>query len=192
MSHTSSHVSAVTTVSPRLVTLLSIVAGSIFIGLMAQVRIELPFTPVPISMQTFAVCVLAGVLGSRRAALSMMTYLVEGTCGLPVFAGGVVDPVWFLTPRAGYLLAFVGAAFVIGLLTERRQSPGFLYLLLSLLVGEAIILTAGSSWLATFVGVDKALAMGVIPFLPGAAVKITAAAAALRGYNLARSSFKGS
>ena len=166
--------------------MLTIAAGSVFLALMAQVRVPLPFTPIPVSMQTLAIFLLGATLGSRRAALSVTAYLVEGSCGLPVFAGGVVDPVWFMTPRAGYLLAFIAAAFVIGFLIEKRRSPGFFYLLASLVVGEAIILSIGSCWLGAFVGMDNAVAMGALPFLPGAAVKVTAAASAIRGYHIAR------
>ncbi|MBS0615212.1 MAG: biotin transporter BioY [Verrucomicrobia bacterium] len=164
-----------------------VLAGSLFMALMAQVRVPLPFTPVPLTLQTLAVFLLGGILGPKRALLSLIAYLIEGTCGLPIFNGGSINPLWFLGPHAGYLWGFVLAAFVVGKLTENRED--FFRFLLALLVGEAIILGLGTSWLALFMGWKKAFLVGAAPFFIGATLKMCAGSFILKSYVITRQAF---
>src|SRR5918993_856288 len=97
-----------------------VVAFSLFVALSAQVVIPLPFTPVPVTLQTFAVLLTGALLGSRLGALAVFAYLLEGAAGLPFFSAGRggAAPLLF-SPTAGHLLAFPVAAFVTGRLAER-------------------------------------------------------------------------
>jgi len=160
--------------------------GSCFLALMSQVALPLSITPVPVTLQTLAVFLLAGILGSRRAAYSVLAYLVQGCWGLPVFAGGVSNPLWILGPQAGFLISFIAAAFIVGKLVEKNPHGHILYLLLTMAMGQWVIFTLGMAWLSFYVGISKAFMCGVVPFLSGAALKIMAASLAIRFYKAAR------
>jgi biotin transport system substrate-specific component len=161
-------------------------AGSIFLALMSQVAFPLPFTPIPFSLQTLAVFLLGGVLGSKRAGFSVLAYLVQGSCGLPVFAGGLANPLWLLDVKAGFIASFLVAAFMIGKLLEKNPRENLFYLLGTLCLGQTVIFALGMGWLSFYSGLEKAFVFGVVPFLSGAMVKIGAAASILKGYQLMR------
>jgi len=164
-----------------LTTALIVFAGSALLAASAQFAIPLPFTPIPITMQTFAVLILAGTLGSRLAALSCLTYLVEGTLGLPVFAHGLSCPAWFLTPRLGYVLGFVASAYVVGKLCEKERTQTLPKLVLSFAAGDLIVMTLGALGLMFFVPAQDAFMMGVAPFIVGSLFKVVSAACFMRG-----------
>ena len=149
-----------------------ILAGSVLIGVSAQVQILLPFSPVPVTGQTFAVLLLGALYGSRRGAATVVTLLVFGAFGLPVFAGGAAGLSRFAGPTAGYLLGFVLAAFVVGSLSERGWDRRPWTTAASMILGNLIIYTTGVLWLARFVGWNGVLTAGVLPFLAGDAIKI--------------------
>jgi biotin transport system substrate-specific component len=159
--------------------ILLVVAGSFFVAGMAQVRIPLPFTPVPLTGQTFAVLLVGAVLGSRRGAASLLLYLVQGIIGLPVFAGGASGLAVLLGPTGGYLVGFVAAAYLIGLLAARGLDRHFPSALLAFLTGEAVIYLFGVAWLSVFLGLQRAIVAGFLPFLIGDAIKLVAAALVL-------------
>jgi biotin transport system substrate-specific component len=158
---------------------LAVVGGSLFLALCAQLAIRLPFSPVPITAQTFAVLILGALLGSRRGALSVAVYLAEGVAGLPFFAGGGSGPLWLLGPTGGYLAGFVAAAWVVGWLSERLSDGSMASSLVVMLAGNATIYLFGLPWLARFVAADGALSLGLLPFLPGDLIKIGLAALVL-------------
>jgi len=149
-----------------------IAGGSLFIALSAQVAIPLPFTPVPFTCQTMAVLLVGALLGSRRGALCLLTYLAEGVLGLPVFAGGMAGLAHLAGPRGGYLWGFVAAAFLTGLLAERGWDKRVKTTLLAMLLGEIVIYAFGLPWLALFVGSERAVALGLLPFVPGDLLKL--------------------
>lgn len=153
-----------------------LIAGSIFIALMAQVSIHLPFTPVPITGQTLGVALVGALLGSRRGTLTLLTYLAEGATGLPVFAGGAGGLGIFVGPTGGYLIGFVAAAFVVGWLCEKGWDRHFLSAVLAFLLGDSLVFLFGLPWLARFVGIEKVFALGLIPFIPGDLIKVVLAA----------------
>jgi biotin transport system substrate-specific component len=158
-----------------------IVGASLLVALMAQVSVPLPFSPVPITGQTFAVLLVGAALGARRGSASLLLYLLEGAVGLPVFAGGAGGPAVLLGPTGGYLIGFAAAAWLIGALAGRgldRRLPGSL---LAFLAGEIVIFLCGAAVLALHVGSPNVLPLGVIPFIPGELIKIALAAAALPG-----------
>jgi len=173
------HLTLLDTVSPRSAVLrdaVLVLGGSLSIALGAQVAVRLPFSPVPITGQTCAVLLLGACLGSRRGMLAVLAYLAEGAMGLPVFAGGGSGPAWLVGPTGGYLLGFVAAAWAVGWLCEHLGDRSIAGMVVVMLPGSATIYLLGLPWLAHFVGVDKALALGLIPFLPGDLIKIALAA----------------
>jgi biotin transport system substrate-specific component len=152
-----------------------ILGGSLFIALAAQLQILLPFSPVPITGQTFAVLLLAAIYGSKRGPAAVMTYLTLGFSGLPVFAGGAFGATMLYGPTAGYLAGFLGAAFIVGALSEREWDRQPSSAAASMIVGNLVIYIAGAAWLSNFIGWKSVLSVGVIPFLPGDAIKIALA-----------------
>lgn len=162
---------------------------SLLIALSAQVVIPLPFTPVPVTGQTFAVLLAGALLGSRLGALTLIVYLMEGAAGLPFFRGGAGGAGHFAGATAGYLLAFPLAAYVTGLLAERGWDRKFFSAAAAMALGSFVILFCGWAWLALFFRApSEAFALGVAPFLLGDVVKIALAAALLPlGWKLLRS-----
>jgi biotin transport system substrate-specific component len=157
-----------------------VVAFSLLTALAAQVVIPLPWTPVPLTGQTFAVLLTGALLGSRLGALAMLAYLAEGAAGLPFFRAGAGGVGHLLGPTAGYLLAFPAAAFVTGLLAERGWDRRFLTAAAAMALGSVVILAGGWAWLAfSFGSAARAFELGVAPFLVGDVVKIALAAALL-------------
>lgn len=157
-----------------------IVLGALFVAALAQVKIALPFTPVPLTGQTFAVLLVGATLGSKRGAASMALYMALGALGLPVFAGGEAGLAYLSGATLGYLAGFVMAAYVIGRLAERGWEQSVRTSLLPFLVGTVIIYVCGIAWLTVMLGsFSKAIAAGLLPFLIGDALKLVAAALAL-------------
>ncbi len=160
-----------------------VMGGSLLVALSAQVAFPLPFSPVPVTAQTLAVLLVGALLGGVRGGVSLLLYLAQGVAGLPVFAAGGAGAAYFLGPTGGYLLGFVAGATLTGLLAERGWDRRIGTTLMAMLLGTAVIYATGLAWLAVFVrmdpfgtGVENVLAVGLYPFLPGAAIKIVAAA----------------
>ena len=147
-----------------------VLAGSWLIALTAQ--IELPMWPVPVTGQTFGVLLVAALLGSRRGVAAILAYLTQGALGLPFFAGGAAGFAVLVGPTAGYLAGFVPAAFVVGYLCERGWDRRVGTAVLAMILGNVVIYLFGVSWLATFVGWDQVLTLGLIPFIPGDILKV--------------------
>jgi biotin transport system substrate-specific component len=152
------------------------VAGSMFIA--ACARIQVPMWPVPITMLTFAVLFVGLVYGPRLAAATVSLYLAQGIAGLPVFAAGS-GITYLMGPTGGYLLACLPAAFVAGTLAQHGWGTQAGRVFLAMLAGSFIFYLVGAGWLAGFVGPEKAIAAGVVPFLVGDALKAMLAAALL-------------
>jgi biotin transport system substrate-specific component len=155
-----------------------IASASLFIALGAQFRFYLPFSPVPVTAQTLAVLLTGALLGSRRGSAAVLLYLLEGLMGLPVFAGGQGGLASLIGPTGGYLLGFVAAAYVIGLLIERDWDRNWGTTFAALALGNAVIYAFGLSWLTIFVGGESVLALGLWPFVPGDLVKLACASLA--------------
>lgn len=157
-----------------------IVLGALFVAALAQIEIPLPFTPVPVTGQTFGVLLVGAALGSKRGAASLASYLALGTFGLPFFAGGTHGPDILIGATGGYLIGFVIAAYVIGLLAERGLERNMRTSIIPFLIGTIIIYVCGVTWLTVFLGsFSKALVAGLLPFLVGDAIKLVAASLAL-------------
>jgi len=159
-------------------TLLVVLASLLTAGA-AQLAIQLPWTPVPVTAQTFMVLLAGAALGPRRAALAMSLYLAEGAAGLPVFAGGTAGAHLLFGPSGGYLLAFPFAALVAGLLAQRGWDRHALGTFAAMLLGSAVVLALGAAQLARFVPMGAVLAAGVTPFVWGDVLKSALAAGLL-------------
>lgn len=174
-----------------------ILAANILLILCSRIAVPLPWTPVPITGQTFGVLLIAVVLGARRGTLAVTLYLLEGSLGLPVFQPfGAAGAARFFGPTGGYLLAYPFATFLTGWVVERysktfpdrsRTRRSTIRLTSALLCGEFVIFAGGCAWLAIWLklGFAQALAEGALPFLPGELVKLVLIVAAVNGLELA-------
>ncbi|HIQ00109.1 TPA: biotin transporter BioY [Candidatus Bipolaricaulota bacterium] len=156
-----------------------VVGGSLLIALSARLVVPLPFSPVPITGQTFGVLLVGALLGGWRGGLSVFLYLLQGLAGLPVFAGGATGLARFAGPTGGYLMGFLPAAVVVGILAQRGWDRKVWTTAVAMGVGNALIYAFGLPWLARFVGPERALPLGLAPFIPGDLVKLALAALAL-------------
>lgn len=160
-------------------TLLAI-AGSLLLTLSA--KIQVPFWPVPMTMQTLVVLVIGMAFGPRLGVATVGLYLAEGAFGLPVFAGTPAKGIglaYMVGPTGGYLAGFVAATLVVGWLAERGWDRGILTTLAAMVLGTAAIYAFGLAWLAYLLDGGRAVAYGLLPFLPAAALKIALATALL-------------
>ncbi|UCB56800.1 MAG: biotin transporter BioY [Candidatus Omnitrophota bacterium] len=151
---------------------------TILTALGAYVRIPLPFTPVPITLQTFFVLLSGAVLGKKWGALSQLSYLLLGIMGLPVFTGTGAGLSYLFGPTGGYLLGFVAASWIVGSALERRSANNTSRITLAILSGSlAGIYLFGISGLRLFLqcNFSKAVALGFLPFIPGDIIKIISA-----------------
>lgn len=160
--------------------LIAVTAFAVATALGAQVFVPLPFTPVPMTLQTAFVVLAGALLGPRLGAASQLAYLAMGVAGLPVFYGGTFGLAHLLGPTGGYLLAFPVTAYVAGLVARPsgRKSLGELgRLFAGLFVASLVILAGGAAWLAAVTGdVSGALTLAIVPFLIGDVVKVGLAA----------------
>ncbi len=138
--------------------------------------VAIPIGPVPIVMQNMFVMLSGLLLGSRWGLAAILVYLLAGICGLPVFAGGTGGIGKLIGPTGGYLIGYIPAVYIIGIISERFN--GRLWIdAIALIVAAMIVYAFGVSWLKTVSGMtmSKTLAVGMYPFLIGDAVKIAAA-----------------
>ena len=167
-------------ISSRARDIFLVTAGSLLVAALAQIEIPLPFTPVPITGQTFGVLLIGAALGSKRGAAALILYIIEGGMGLPFFAGGGRGLGILTGATAGYLAGFVVAAYVIGLLAERGLERSIRTSIIPFIVGTVIIYLFGVAWLGIFLkSYSKAIEFGLLPFLVGDAIKLILASLAL-------------
>ncbi|MBA4397198.1 MAG: BioY family transporter [Syntrophus sp. (in: bacteria)] len=160
-------------------TLRGMVYASMFGALTAVgAYIMIPLPPVPITMQTLFVSLAGALLGGTLGALSQVVYILLGVIGLPVFAGGKAGAGVLLGPTGGYLIGFVVGAWVIGKLTAIRRKPGFIWLVCAMSIGIALVYIFGIIQLMIVAKLDfsRAIAVGLLPPLPGDILKIIIAA----------------
>ncbi len=162
-------------------------------ALCAQISIPLPFSPVPVTGQTLGALLTGAALGGRLGAFALALYLLEGSIGLPFWAGAKSGPFWML-PTAGYLVGFLLAASLVGMLAERGWDRGR-RVVLAMLLGNVVIYALGLPWLGWTISnsqpmqnaipgadiVAKTLTAGLWPFLIGDAVKMAVASGVLPG-----------
>ena len=152
-----------------------IVIGVTLLSLMAQVSIPLPFSPVPITGQSFAVLIIGSLYGAKRAAITTVSYLAIGLLGMPVFSGASFGIAKILGPTGGYLIGFVVAASIMGLLAEMKADRNLKSAFITFAIGHSLIFIFGLIWLGFYVGFSNVLQLGLFPFLPGMVIKTIAA-----------------
>jgi biotin transport system substrate-specific component len=154
--------------------LVLVVAGSLL--MIASAKVQVPFWPVPMTMQTFVALGLGATYGMRLAGVTVATYLAQGAIGLPVFsAGGGI--VLLAGPTGGYLLGFLAAAVVVGALADKGWCRDRLSTLLAFLAGTVVIFSLGIAWLTVLFGFSTAISAGLVPFIISETVKIALAVA---------------
>jgi len=162
---------------------LLVCAGTAFVALCAQVSFHLGFTPVPITLQTFAVLLVASAYGPMLGTASLLLYLLVGIAGVPVYAEQKHGWEVFSGATGGYIVGFVLAAALTGYLAERGWDRRFSTAVSVMLTGNVVIYGCGLLWLHHSLGVNwpDALEFGLYPFVPGDIVKLYLAALALPG-----------
>jgi biotin transporter BioY len=153
-----------------------IIGGSLFIAASARLKIFLPFSPVPITGQTFAVLMTGALYGPWRGSLSVLLYLIMGMSGLSIFAlgGGFLI---LLGPTGGYLVGFIAAAYVTGSLAQRGWDRRIETTILAMALGNITLYSFGLLWLCCLMGLNRTvLTIGLYPFLMGDMLKIVLAA----------------
>jgi biotin transport system substrate-specific component len=165
------------------------IGGALALALSAKAQV--PFYPVPMTLQTLAVLAIGATFGARLAGATVLLYLAEGLAGLQVFANLSAGPAYMMGPTGGYLAGFLVAAALVGWLAERGwdRSPGLL--LAAMALGSLVIYACGFAWLAHAIGMQKAWIGGVLPFLPGDLVKTLLACALVTAAWRAVASLRG-
>jgi biotin transport system substrate-specific component len=186
-------------VSRMLQALVLMIGGTLVLAISA--RISVPFYPVPMTLQTFAVMAIAAAYGSRLAVATVVLYLLEGCIGLPVFANtalGAVGPAYFLGTTGGFLIGFIALAWIVGAAADRGWDHSIPKLFAAMIVADAVVFACGFAWLAwgatlspgllkllnlpagtAGAGAAFAWAQGVVPFLLADLLKIALAALAV-------------
>ncbi len=156
------------------------IAGTLLLTLSAKVQV--PFWPVPMTMQTFAVLVIGIIFGPRLGVATVALYLAEGVMGLPVFAGTPAQGIglaYMMGPTGGYLVGFLASAALVGFLARKGWDRSVPLTLAAMVLGTAVIFLFGLTWLSSLIGFNTAIQAGLLPFLPAEAFKITLGAAIL-------------
>ena len=164
--------------NPGLTNLLGVVSFIALTVAGAYIRIPLPFTPVPITLQTFFVLLAGAVLGKKLGLISQMGYLMIGIFGLPVFTGGLYGFARLFGPTGGYLIGFVLAAYLVGRVLGRDKEAPFVKIAVAMLLGLVVLFSTGTLWLSfvLHLSLQKAFVLGVAPFIVGDLIKLMAAA----------------
>lgn len=145
------------------------IGGALALALSAKAQV--PFYPVPMTLQTLVVLAIGATFGARLAAVTVALYLAEGLMGLQVFAGASTGPAYMAGPTGGYLIGFLVAAALVGWLAERGWDRSLGWLLAAVALGDVVILACGFAWLARLIGPEHAWLGGIVPFLPADVVK---------------------
>ncbi len=156
-----------------------VLGGSALMAISAQIAVPAsPVWGVPITLQTLAIPLLVALLGRRLGTAAVVAYLAEGALGLPVFQGFAGGLLKFAGPTGGYLIGFPLAAWLVGTLYERGLDAGYGRRFVAVFVGTAVVFVTGAGWLALGLqlGLGKAIAVGVVPFLIGDVAKCLVAA----------------
>lgn len=151
-----------------------VLSGVIFLSIMSQLIIPLYFTPVPISLGSFGIILVALLYGRKLGTATVISYVAAGSLGAPIFAGFKAGSLF--SPTGGYILGYIAAALILGFLSDKGIAKSYVKTFLSLLLASAVILVLGALVLILFVPSKNIFMIGVLPFLPGDMLKVVAAA----------------
>jgi biotin transport system substrate-specific component len=173
-----------------------VLLGTVVLAISANIKV--PFYPVPMTLQTFAIMAMAAAYGSRLAVTTVLAYLLEGALGLPVFANAGAGPLYFLGPTGGFLIGFILLALIVGKATDFGWDRSIPKLFAAMIVADAVVFAMGFAWFAWFAtlspgllellklpegtagaGAAFAWSQGVVPFLLADLLKIVLAALAI-------------
>lgn len=150
------------------------------LALYASAKVQVPFYPVPATLQTLVVMLIGAFYGPRLAAATVLAYLAEGAAGLPVFVGTPergIGLLYMAGPTGGFLAGFVAMAATTGWLAAKGYARTLVGALGVALAGNVVLYALGLAWLGTLIGFEKAVTFGAVPFLLSDAVKVGLAAA---------------
>ncbi|MBI04746.1 MAG: BioY family protein [Pelagibacteraceae bacterium] len=168
------------TINPIILNILLVLIGTLLLSISAKVQV--PFWPVPMTMQTFVVFLIGTTYSIRLSFITLLIYLFEGAIGLPVFASG--GGLAYLTgPTAGYLYGMAITVVLISYLADKGFSQTYFKTALMLLIGSVIIFSFGIIYLGSIIGFDKAIQAGLLPFIPSEIFKIALAVAIIPTIN---------
>jgi len=173
----------ISTIWPQSRTQLAVKGFLVVLGvalLTLSAKVQVPFWPVPMTLQTLMVLLIGATYGARLAGATLGSYLLIGAIGVPVFASGA-GITYMFGPTGGYLVGFFVAAVLLGYLADRGMGRSLLSALLLFAIGEVVIFALGTAWLASLIGVDRAIAGGFLPFIPAEILKVALASAILFG-----------
>ena len=150
-----------------------VLSGVIFLSIMSQLIIPLYFTPVPISLGSFGVMLIALLYGRKLGTATVLSYVAAGSLGAPIFAGFKAGSLF--SPTGGYILGYIAAALILGFLFDKGIAKSYVKTFLSLLLVSVIIFVLGALVLMLFVPIKNVFMAGVLPFIPGDTLKAVAA-----------------
>ena len=150
-----------------------VLSGVIFLSIMSQLIIPLYFTPVPVSLGSFGVILIALVYGRKLGIATVLSYVAAGSLGAPIFAGFKAGSLF--SPTGGYILGYIAATVILGFLSDKGVAKSYVKTFLSLLLASAVILILGALVLMLFVPIKNVFMAGVLPFIPGDMLKAVAA-----------------
>ena len=150
-----------------------VLSGVIFLSIMSQLIIPLYFTPVPISLGSFGIMLVALLYGRKLGTATVISYVAAGSLGAPIFAGFKAGSLF--SPTGGYIIGYIVAAVILGYLSDRGIAKSYVKTFLSLLLVSVIIFILGALVLMLFVPIKNVFMAGVFPFIPGDMIKVIVA-----------------
>lgn len=161
--------------------IMMVLFGTVLLAVSAKINV--PMFPVPMTLQTLTISLIGLTYGSRLAGVTLLAYLAQGAMGLPVFAGAMAGLPYMMGPTGGFLVGFVGMAWLTGVLVERGLNAGFLRLFAAAFIPALLLFIPGVAWLwaITPLTLEGATLAGALPFVPGAVVKAAVAALIVTG-----------
>jgi len=164
--------------------LFTVIGASLIISLFAHVSIPLPFTPVPLALQSSVILFMGAYLGSRRGTLAVLLFIIEGIIGLPVFAGGKAGMMVLFGTTGGYIIGYAVAAFLVGWIMERAKERTVKRSFIAVALGSLAIYLFGWAWLSLLIGAKSAFLLGVCPFVVGDFLKAILAVKGLKAVSI--------
>jgi len=150
-----------------------VLSGVIFLSIMSQLIIPLYFTPVPISLGSFGIMLVALLYGRKLGTATVISYVAAGSLGAPIFAGFKAGSLF--SPTGGYIIGYIVATVILGYLSDKGIAKSYVKTFLSLLLVSIIIFILGALVLMLFVPIKNVFMAGVFPFIPGDMIKVIVA-----------------